>query len=255
MVQRDLIRNAERIIGALAQCSALLDGYDDMPACTDNIRQSVSLLSSISGYGTQFETLEEQLRDVYYTLEDIAMQIHVQAEKMEFDPATAEYVENRLDEIKALKRKYGSSIEDVLRYMDDAQKEIDQLSKQEKDNSQLDQQFAKLSKELVLGCQLGVIQVGGIRQCQGVIVLAENGNKNCVHHQAQDDDCGDNRRLILAETVECIPEERNLLGLKLLVMNLRINADKFKLFSGNFRHLIILSHFLDPILILGSMKP
>ena len=151
-VQRDLIRNAERIIGALSQCSALLDGYDDMPACTDNIRQSVSLLSSISGYGAQFESLEEQLRDVYYALEDIAMQVHVQAEKMEFDPATAEYVENRLDEIKALKRKYGNSIEDVLKYMEDAQKEIDQLSKQEKDNSQLDQQFAKLSAELYRAC-------------------------------------------------------------------------------------------------------
>ena len=152
MEQRDLIRNAERILAALGQCSAYLDGYDDMPACTDSIRQSVSLLSGISGYGAQFEALEEQLRDVYYTLEDIAMQIHVQAEKMEFDPATADFVENRLDEIKSLKRKYGNSIEDVLKYQEDVQKEIDQLSKQEKDSSQLDRRFAKLSRELYDAC-------------------------------------------------------------------------------------------------------
>ena len=46
---------------------------------------------------------------------------------MDFDPARADYVENRLDEIKSLKRKYGNSVEDVLRYCEDAKKEIDQL--------------------------------------------------------------------------------------------------------------------------------
>ena len=66
------------------------------------------------------------------------MQIHVQAEKMDFDPARADYVENRLDEIKSLKRKYGNSVEDVLRYCEDAKKEIDQLSRQEKDSGALD---------------------------------------------------------------------------------------------------------------------
>lgn len=154
MEQRDLIRNAERILTALSKCSSYLDGYDDMPACTDSIRQSVSLLSGISGYGAQFEALEEQLRDVYYTLEDVAMQIHVQAEKMEFDPATADYVESRLDEIKTLKRKYGNSIEDVLRYMQDAEKEIEQLSRQESDSSQLDQRFMQLAGELYAACAL-----------------------------------------------------------------------------------------------------
>lgn len=150
--QRNLIRNAEKILSALSQCSAYLDGYEEMPACTDSIRQAVSLLSGISGYGAQFETLEEQLRDVYYTLEDIAMQVHVQAEKMDFDPAVADAVESRLDEIKSLKRKYGNTIEDVLRYQQDAQKELDQLTRQEKDSSQLDQQFARLSKELYEAC-------------------------------------------------------------------------------------------------------
>lgn len=150
--QRDLIRNSERILSALSQCSAFLDGYDDMPACTDSIRQSVSLLSSISGYGAQFSTLEEQLRDVYYTLEDLAMQIHVQADKMEFDPETAEQVESRLDEIRTLERKYGNSIADILRYQEDAEKEIAQLSRQEQDSSQLDKRFSQLSRELYDAC-------------------------------------------------------------------------------------------------------
>ena len=151
--QRDLIRNAERILSALSQCSAFLDGYEDMPACTDSIRQAVSLLGSISGYGAPFAALEEQLRDIYYTLEDIAMQLHVQAEKMDFDPERAEYVETRLDEIKSLKRKYGNSVEDVLRYRDEAEKEIDQLSRQEKDSGALDKRLSKLSRELYAACR------------------------------------------------------------------------------------------------------
>ena len=47
----------------------------------------------------------------------------------------------------------------------------------------------------------------------------------------------------------------DLLGLELLVVDLGIKAHELKLLSGNFRHMIIISHFLDPILILGSMKP
>lgn len=158
--QRDLIRNAERILSALSQCSAFLDGYEDMPACTDSIRQAVSLLGGISGYGAQFAQLEEQLRDIYYTLEDIAMQIHVQAEKMDFDPARADYVENRLDEIKSLKRKYGNSVEDVLRYCEDAKKEIDQLSRQEKDSGALDRRLNKLARELYAACR----ELSGLRR-------------------------------------------------------------------------------------------
>ena len=80
------------------------------------------------------------------------MQIHEQADKMEFDPETAEQVESRLEEIRTLERKYGNSIADILRYQEDAEKEIAQLSQQEQDSSQLDKRFSQLSRELYDAC-------------------------------------------------------------------------------------------------------
>ncbi len=148
--QRELMRNSERIAEALQECVSLLDGQEDSdtPGSTDAIRQTVSLLSGISRFSSAFENLENQLRDVYYTLEDLAMQVHVQADQMEFDPKLQEQVENRLEEIKNLKRKYGGSIGEILKYQSDAEKEIEQLSRQEQDSGQLDKKFAEISKKL-----------------------------------------------------------------------------------------------------------
>ena len=85
--------------------------------------------------------------------------------------------------------------------------------------------------------------------------MLQNTDKHRVEHQGQDDDGRHNRGLVLAEAVQGILEEGDLLGLELLVVELGIQTDELKLLSRNFRHMIVLSHFLDPILILGSMKP
>ena len=150
MEQRELMRNSERIAGALQECIGLLDGEEggDAPGATDAISQTVSLLGGISRFGSAFESLEEQLREVYYTLDDLTMQVHTQADQMEFDPKLQEQVENRLEEIRNLKRKYGGSIEEILKYCADAEKEIEQLSKQEEDSGQIDKKFAEISKIL-----------------------------------------------------------------------------------------------------------
>ena len=60
---------------------------------------------------------------------------------------------------------------------------------------------------------------------------------------------------ILAEAAERVPEIADLLGIKLLIMKFRINPDEFELFCGDFRNIILIHHFLLPILILGSMIP
>ena len=113
----------------------------------------------------------------------------------------------------------------------------------------------QVSKQLALGSQLGVVQVVGIGQSQGVAGFAENRNEDCVQNQAHNDDGCDHGGFVLAETIEGITEEADLLGLKLLVMELAVHAHKLKLLGCDIRNVILISHFLDPILILGSMKP
>lgn len=110
-------------------------------------------------------------------------------------------------------------------------------------------------QQVVLGQKLGVAEVGGVSQRLGIGSLTENRNKDRVQHQHNDDDGCYNGRLVLAEAVEGVTEIADLLGFKLLIMQLGIDTDKLKLLSGNFGNIIIFHHFLLPILILGSMIP
>ena len=60
---------------------------------------------------------------------------------------------------------------------------------------------------------------------------------------------------VLAETAERVAAIADLLGLKLLVVDLLISTYKFELFGRNLGNIILVNHFLLPILILGSMIP
>lgn len=69
----------------------------------------------------------EQLQSAYYQLEDAAFQLRDYREDIEFNPARLEEVENRLDLIIGLRRKYGDTVEQILAYYDQIARESEQL--------------------------------------------------------------------------------------------------------------------------------
>ncbi|MCH5159316.1 MAG: DNA repair protein RecN [Clostridiales bacterium] len=116
--------NVEKISTALNQTVALLQGEQGASA---QVSQSVNLLRSISNLEDGADELSERLLSVRLEIDDVADQLDSVLSATDFSPAEVDKMEGRLEKIRQLKRKYGGSVADVLKFLESAQKQYDNL--------------------------------------------------------------------------------------------------------------------------------
>ncbi len=124
--EKKILQNSEKIRNFLDKAKSLLSGYGTDGAC-DLVDEASTNLIKASNYYEEAEDLSNRLSDLSYTLQDISGEISDLADNLEFNPARLEEIEIRLDEIYRLKRKYGSSIEEILEFCNDADKKLTEL--------------------------------------------------------------------------------------------------------------------------------
>lgn len=123
------LMHMERLIRlTLESASLLYDGTDDVPSACDNLSSAVSNIKECSSLDSTLEGYYNDLEDIYARLEDISREVKRYAQNLEDDPDELERVEERLQIIYKMKRKYGGSVEAVLRFYDEIVKEIDFFS-------------------------------------------------------------------------------------------------------------------------------
>lgn len=123
--ERAVIQNAEALTGAVLEAVQLLYDGDDVSAY-DLISRSVNALERIDGV-SRVETVAERLYDIKYALEDTVQEIRTLADDVEYSPSRLSDIEDRLDLIGKLERKYGGSISAVNEYYEKAMKELGEL--------------------------------------------------------------------------------------------------------------------------------
>ena len=124
------LSNGEKIRSALANTKMLLDGRDFKGAC-ELADDASSALSSVSSYMPQAEKLSARLTDSYYELRSISEDIEALIDEADIDPYRLNEIEERLDLLYKLKRKYGDSEEEMLEFLDKSEKRLFQLENYE----------------------------------------------------------------------------------------------------------------------------
>ncbi len=154
--QKTLQSNAERISGILALAYDLLSsGESSGKPALDSMNEALSQLSSVSRLDNSYDDMHKRLQDIIYMADDLAADIRRSRESIEFDPAALEGIEERLDQIFRLKRKYGPGIEEIHRFCADAQKQLEDLEKSEETAKLLVQKQTELETQLYLtSCRL-----------------------------------------------------------------------------------------------------
>ncbi|HEX3028253.1 MAG TPA: DNA repair protein RecN, partial [Clostridia bacterium] len=147
--QRDVLSNSEKIMNSLSSSYELLStGGRSGSSGIDLLNEALSGLSGITRYDDKYEDLEKRLKDVTYVLDDIIEDIRKERDGMEFTPELLEQVEERIDLIYRLKRKYGGTISEILEYLRNAELELDQILKSEETALEYEKQLKKLDDEL-----------------------------------------------------------------------------------------------------------
>ena len=141
---RSIFRNAEKIADSVEGAyGAIYEGADGDRAALEQLRNGMNALSHITQIDTQYEALHTRLEDIYYQLEDAALELRAMRERMDYDPQEAERVETRLDLIGRLRRKYGATTQEMLDFLKKAEEELSQIEDSDARIEEMTQQYQK----------------------------------------------------------------------------------------------------------------
>ena len=127
--ERDRLANAESLAENAQEALALLDeGSPDTPAATDLVGQAAQAIAKFAKLDAGQKDLSDQAELLLDTMSDVIHSLRGYLEEIEFNPKRLNEVEERLDLIHSLTRKYGGSIPAVIKYGEDASKQLETLT-------------------------------------------------------------------------------------------------------------------------------
>jgi DNA repair protein RecN (Recombination protein N) len=136
-----LLQNSEKIFQNLAGAYAI--SYEESPAALESLKKALNFLQDIGEYSKEISTVTDEFSDAYYKLEDLCREIRNLRDKTVFSQEVLDNALSRLDFIETLKRKYGGSVENVLKYADNLDSQLSHIEN-------IDETKETLTKELTL---------------------------------------------------------------------------------------------------------
>ncbi len=143
--RRDRCRNFEKIRSALERAASILSGDEDAVGAVSMLDDSREELNSISDVHPDFELLHKRLKDAYFEIADIGEELSSQLNSMEFDPAELEQIEDRLEILARIRKKYGGE-EEALEYAENARLELEGLEQADERRLLMQKETARLYK-------------------------------------------------------------------------------------------------------------
>lgn len=130
--QKLLLTNAEKIAGSLSTAYSLIsaDQRGSRPV-TDVLNEALSQLSTVSRLDEGYGEMLRRLQDIIYQLDDLTEDVRKNYENVEFNPGLLEEIQERLDLIYKLKRKYGKTIPEIYQFCSESEIQLDELVKSE----------------------------------------------------------------------------------------------------------------------------
>jgi DNA repair protein RecN (Recombination protein N) len=146
----------EKIYGDLENVCALFDG-DESDGIVSALKKVSSSASKISGFDKNLENLENRLQSSFYEIDDIAGEFRRYKNEFVFDPERLNQVQERLEQISRLKKKYcggrNGTIGEILLYAENAKKQLDDLGGENSDSHALEEEVSALEKKVYVAAK------------------------------------------------------------------------------------------------------
>lgn len=199
--ERNRLANAEGLATEVQSALQLLDeGSPEAPSATDLLGQAVSATGNVTRLDASQTRIEEQAQDIFERLEDLVLNLRNYLEEIEFNPKRLDQVEERLNLIQLLKRKYGrgssATIQDVLDFAATAHQQLDEINHaEERIESLTQQENGLLDKISRLGKALSVERHKAAERMATEIEkelqhLSMDSARFCVHFNTRPDPNG-----------------------------------------------------------------
>ena len=125
--RRKLLQNAEKLSNGMDEAVECLYGGDDSDGAAGLLAQAEYALARLSRFTEAFAALHEKVNDLKYQVQDVAEEVRDARDDLSYSADELEEIESRLDVIHKLRRKYGVTCVDILKYLENAKKELDEI--------------------------------------------------------------------------------------------------------------------------------
>lgn len=125
--RRKLLQNAEKLSSGLNEAAECLYGGDDTDGASGLMARAEYALGRLLRFSDSFSGLHDRVADLMYQVQDVAEEVRDTRDSLNYSADELEQIEERLDTIHKLRRKYGVTCQDILDYLDKAKKELDEI--------------------------------------------------------------------------------------------------------------------------------
>ncbi len=125
--RRKLLQNSEKLSDGIETAAIALYGGDDSDGAVALLQEAEREIARLSRYTDTYSSVQEKLADLMYQVQDVAEEIRAARDDLSYSPQELDRIEERLDTIYRLRKKYGATCEDILSYMETAKAELDEI--------------------------------------------------------------------------------------------------------------------------------
>lgn len=145
--ERDKLLNHKNIADTLTNAYTMLDNEEFSSLA--NVRSAMNDMESLEDYDVEYREISTSLSESYYVLEDVTKRLEDIIESLDFDGNRLMQIENRLDLIHSITRKYGGKVDDVLMYFAKITEEYNLLTGNNLSSDDMEAELKQLEVSLV----------------------------------------------------------------------------------------------------------
>ena len=145
--RRKILQNAEKLSDGMEEAVECLYGGDDSDGAAGLLARAEHALARLSRFTDAYAVLHEKVADLMYQVQDVAEGVRDARDDLSYSADELETIEARLDKIHRLRRKYGVTCADILEYLEQAKKELDEIEFADDHVERLKKKLKKAEKE------------------------------------------------------------------------------------------------------------
>lgn len=145
--RRKILQNAEKLSDGIYAGVEYLYGSDDSDGAASLLAQAERELNRLSRYTDAYTSLHDRVADLMYQVQDVAEELRSARDELTYSADELEQIESRLDIIHRLRKKYGATCEDILNYLENAIRELDEMEFADDHLARLQVKCEKAEKE------------------------------------------------------------------------------------------------------------
>lgn len=144
----NILSNYEKIKNSLAKSYGVLDSSINETSVLDSLDFVTREIGSIERHSEKAKSINERVNNIYYELQDLTRDIKNLLDQSYYDENELEEINSRMYKISLLKKKYGPSIEEILKYKEELEKQYDEIVNSEKIIKNLKDKLTAIEKKL-----------------------------------------------------------------------------------------------------------